>query len=484
MNVLQLVLKQMRQRSLSTWLTLLSILLGVALATAIMIVRREGRALFGQSDYGYDVLIGGKGSPLELVLNTVYQLGKNRSYVPYSLYEQLARPRHPQVKIAVPYAVGDSYKGQRIVGTLPKLFGFDDAGNPLPPEHVMEYRPGRKYEIAQGKVFAANRFQAVVGSDIPRLTGLKLGDHFHATHGLPAPRQTPDIHAEEWQVVGVLKRTHTASDRVIFIPLTTFYCIFEHGEALNAFQQLRTGVPDTNTTVTNTTVTSTTASTTTTAATTQTTPSAPAPNAEPRHYTLNPDGTINLLLPKSEWVVSAILVRTRGQSGFNSQSLMWTINNGNKDAMAINPASEMRDFFNIFLEPNSQLLLLISLLVTVVAAVGILVSIYNSVSARMREIAILRALGATRRRILALICIEAGIIGVLGAILGFIGGHLLAAAGSIYTDRVLGERFNWISVGQEEWIYLAVVVVLAVLAGLVPALKAYRTPVATNLMAG
>src|SRR6185503_6304117 len=87
MNLFQLVLKQMRQRSLSTWLTLLSVLLGVSLAVAIMIIRREGRSVFGQSEFGYEAIVGTKGSPLQLVLNTVYQLDKSPGNIKYSFYE-------------------------------------------------------------------------------------------------------------------------------------------------------------------------------------------------------------------------------------------------------------------------------------------------------------------------------------------------------------------------------------------------------------
>jgi putative ABC transport system permease protein len=102
----------------------------------------------------------------------------------------------------------------------------------------------------------------------------------------------------------------------------------------------------------------------------------------------------------------------------------------------------------------------------------------------MREIAILRALGATRQRILTLICVEAGFIGLAGAILGMLVGHLLAAVGSVYFQRVLGSSIHWSRLDQWELLTLIGVVVLAVLAGLVPAMKAYRTPVATNLVAG
>src|ERR1051325_3995225 len=117
----------------------------------------------------------------------------------------------------------------------------------------------------------------------------------------------------------------------------------------------------------------------------------------------------------------------------------------------------------------------------VVGAASIMTTIYNSVSARRREIAILRALGATRRRILTLICLEAVLVGLLGSVLGVLAGHGLAAGGSVYLARLLGEGIRWTSVGMEEWIYVGAVLVVAFMAGLVPALKAYGTPVAAHL---
>jgi putative ABC transport system permease protein len=100
----------------------------------------------------------------------------------------------------------------------------------------------------------------------------------------------------------------------------------------------------------------------------------------------------------------------------------------------------------------------------------------------MREISILRALGATRVRILVLICLEAGLVGLAGGILGLLAGHLLAAAGSLMMQRFVGESIDWVAIGPAEGLYLGVVVLIAFLAGLVPALKAYRSPVATNLV--
>jgi putative ABC transport system permease protein len=456
MNLFQLVFKQMRQRALGTWLTLLSVMLGVALAVAIMICYREAGSLFGQKDYGYDIIVGKKGSDTQLVMNTVYQLDKSPGNIPYSMYEAMKDPRKfgREVRLAVPYVVGDTYQGQyRIVGTTPSLFGFGDDGQKLDPKRVLEYRPGKRYELAEGHDFGPNRFEAVIGSDLVKLTGLKIGSKFQATHGMPRPGETPDIHPEWWTVVGILKPTHTANDRVVFIPFTSLFTIGEHSAGLKAQYYIAKGLPP------------------------------PPMDVDPDKipvYTMNADGTFNLLVPKDQWEVSAILIKARG--AFPAQSLMYTLNNG-PNVMAVNPASVMRQFFDTFLKGPTLVLLLVALLVTIVAGVGILVSIYNSVSARLREIAILRALGATRTRVLLLICVESGLIGLFGGLLGLLAGHGLAAIGSFYFNRYIGEGINWVSTDRFEWIYLAAVIVIALIAGLVPAMKAYRTPVATNLVA-
>lgn len=472
MNLFQLVFKQMRQRALSTWLTMLSVLLGVALAVAILILHREGAGLFGQRDYGFDVLVGAKGSPTQLVLNTVYHIDRSPGNIPYSIYENLATPRHPLVRSAIPYGVGDTYENHRIVATMPKIFGASDDGETVDPDKAMEYRRDQRLTLAQGRSFAHNKFEAVIGADITERTGLKLGESFAITHGMPVANQSPDVHGEQWTVVGVMAKTHTALDRVIMIPLISFWAISDHEDALHAQAALREG---------------------------RAMPPAAAIDDDHDHeahedeheghhhahesssYNLLEDGTIELKIPKTEWSLSAVLVRSRG--AFQGQTLLYTIRNG-PFADAVNPASVMREFFTVFLEPTTKVLVAIASLVILVAAVGILVSIYNSVSARRREVAILRALGATRGRILAMNCLEAGLIGLFGGVLGLLVGHALAGLGSYYLYRMMGEGIDWFTVGGIEALYLAAVVVIAVLAGLAPALKAYRTPVATNLVAG
>jgi putative ABC transport system permease protein len=606
MNLLQLVLKQMRQRALSTWLTLLSVLLGSALAIGVLILQRESGNVFVQTDFGYDVLIGVKGSPMQLVLNTIYHVDVSPGNVPYVLYEGLRNDRG-NVKFAVPYVVGDTYKGHRVIGTSPVFFGYSedgaalngyDAQGRLKPGFTaparggeaadasgqvaaatFEYRVGHRFTLGQGRMFHPRKFEAVIGSDITEKTGLKLGDRFKVAHDSPGAKASDlDEHDEQWEVVGVLNRTGTAEDRVLFIPMVSFYAIPQHEKALEMNYAAKAGIPmpskappvkepapppaakddhdhdhdhDKPATHATTKAAATKphahddhdhpaapgtprASATTPAQADahkdhdhdhdhDAAPKSPAPATKPattaaahKHddhdhdhanekgtpaaatgatrpeaddhaghdhdeaYDLNPDGTINLKLTKDKWQLSAILIKAR--SNFAGMLMQDTFRRGDV-AMAVNPASVMREFFNTFLKPSTLVLLVVVLVVVVSAAVSILVSIYNAVVARSREIAIMRALGATRGKILTLICTEAGLIGLVGGLVGIILGHGLGAVISTFFEQKMGTGIDWVSTSWHEWVYLGGVVILAVLAGLVPGLKAYRTPVATNLVA-
>lgn len=159
--------------------------------------------------------------------------------IPYEVYEDLSRKTpapagradfRQYVKWAVPFMVGDSYQGRRIVGTSPQMFGVDDHGKPIPDgtdedgkpvSNRFEYRKGRNYELAEGRVFAPRKFEAVIGADLSRTLGLHpydpsksedenlaSGGAFRATHGMPGPNDKPDIHKPKWHIVG-----HPQADR-------------------------------------------------------------------------------------------------------------------------------------------------------------------------------------------------------------------------------------------------------------------------------
>lgn len=545
----------MRQRALSTSLTLLSVLLGVALAIGILILRRESAALFAQTDFGYELLIGpAKGSPLQLTLNSVYHMDVSPGVLPYSVYEDLSRTTpapagradyRRSVRFAVPTVVGDSVNGDRVIGTTPLMFGIGDDGKPVEGE-AFQYRKGRSYQFAKGRAFAAKKFEAVIGSEVARRQGLhlydeskseeenlKLGGAFRVTHGMPTANETPDVHKPRWKVVGILAPTGTANDRALFVPFISLYAIAEHEDGMleqallrakidpklppaqreAAIQQLgidtgrltpemrmKFGLPRSTSGAAPAKVPSGELMSDAAPAAKHddhehdhpATATATAAHDDHDHdeehdaFTLDANGDIMPELPQEQWTLSAIFVKARGgeTAGFATTTMLYNFKVIDDRATAVSPASVMREFFDTFLKGSTTVLLAISVLVTVVAGASITTTIYNSVSARLREIAILRALGATRGRILALICAEAGLIGLVGGVLGMIVGHGLCAVASGYFRRSVGEDINWLKIDPQEWQYLAAVVVLSLLAGLVPAMKAYRTPVATNLVGG
>ncbi|HTW95086.1 MAG TPA: ABC transporter permease [Tepidisphaeraceae bacterium] len=476
MNIFQLVFKQMRQRALGTWLTLLSVMLGTALALAILVLARESNDFLGQRAFGYDSLIGKKGSRVQLVLNTIYHLDVSPGNIPFSIYGEMLKggPYASEVKIAVPFVVGDTVNGKfPIMGTPCTLFGVADnkQQTPIPADQVLGYAQNfdgteKYFELAQGHVFQFNKFEAVIGSDVARLGPYRLGDTFQATHTVGTANTPPEVHPQIWKVVGILKPTHTAADRTVYIPLMSFYTIAAHGAALIAQSRLENGqLPSTGSQFN------------------ASYDSVKIDRDGTEHHTdyiLYPDKTFHLTIDPSVLLISGIMVQSRG--GVALQRLQYFLNNG-PDVMDVNPAGEMRALLDTFLRPSQVTLLIIASLVSIVAAIGILVSIYNSVSARIREIAILRALGATRRTILTLICLEASLIGLFGGLIGLVLAHAACAFASYLLNLYVGQGIDWLRVDWTEGVYLVAVVIVSALAGLVPAMKAYWTPVANNLVA-
>ena len=204
MNLLQIVIRNLRQHCLSTSVTSVSIALAGALLMTVWIVREQSASTFRETNSGFDAVLGARGSQLQLVLNAVFHLEQSPGNVSHADYEEIAA--NPQVERAIPIAVGDNYLGYRIVGTTTNLF----------TDH--EIRAGEKLHVrGQGRLFEHGFREAVVGSYAARRLGLKYGDKFQPFHGLdydPAKK-----HEETYVVVGILEASNTPADRVIWIPL-------------------------------------------------------------------------------------------------------------------------------------------------------------------------------------------------------------------------------------------------------------------------
>src|SRR5438874_9834876 len=119
-GLILIVFRSLRQHALSTVVTVLSVALACGLVMAVFSVKQQTHDAFTGGQAGFDAVLGARGSQLQLVLNTVFHLETSPGNIPWSMYTAIAA--HPRVTLAIPYAVGDNYKGYRIVGTTPEIF--------------------------------------------------------------------------------------------------------------------------------------------------------------------------------------------------------------------------------------------------------------------------------------------------------------------------------------------------------------------------
>jgi putative ABC transport system permease protein len=428
-NIIKIVVRNVKRRRLSTSLTAASVALGVALFVAIGVLRQASEQGFQRTAGICDTIVGAKGDSLQLSLNTLYHMGFSTGNISLASFNEIRNQEG--VSWAAPIALGDSYRSHRIVGVSSEFFeqvkiagsgnlsfsegrSFDFSTEQFVEEHEHlfgEQQAGHDHE--DDEHFS---YQAVIGANVATKLLLKVGDKIVPTHGVEKSTERHDDAASE--IVGILAATGTPIDRAIYIPIIAYYKM--EGHATDHEAEL--------------------------------------------------EGT------RDARGISAIMLSTK--SGYYRQQIYRNINN-RLDAMAVFPSIEMRKLFKL-IGSGDIVLRIISLLVVVVALIGVLVSLYNAMGARRKEFAILRALGASRRSIITIVSLESSIIAFMGAVFGVLLASLAALILATELHKFSGVTIN-VSLGVDE-IYLIVIVTLAgALAGLIPALEAYRTEAAKQL---
>ena len=219
MSLLAMAWRYLMFRRLVTFLTVACLSIGVALVCAVLALRHESESALSRDAGLYDLVAGGKGSPLQLVLSSVYHLDSPTGNIAFTEYERLRRDS--RVLWAAPIGLGDNYAGYRIVGTEAHFFDLPDREG------------GRFFQMARGNVFK-DSFEVVLGSQVASATGLDIGDSFCGTHGLV---EVPggEVHQDfPYRVSGVLEPTGTAQDRAIFGTLKSVWEIHETEDRLHS----------------------------------------------------------------------------------------------------------------------------------------------------------------------------------------------------------------------------------------------------------
>jgi putative ABC transport system permease protein len=442
MSLLGIAWRSIRQRLFTSGLTALSLALGVALVVATLVIGGVVRDAFASGQgLGYNLIVGAKGSPLQLVLNSVYLVSKPIENISWRFYQEFlpaeARPdgvagRYAgSVAKAVPICMGDYFRSFRVVGTNAAYFDTLTVGD------------GRPFGFAAGRNFRDDEFfGGVLGSTVATKLGLAVGDHFSPTHGAD-----DGLVHDPFTVTGILARTDTPVDRGVYVNMEGFYLQEGHAK--------------------------------------------PVPEGEGgdeagaeagKERDLSPAGGNPAPLPFNQREVTAILVQTASPGGMPPELLamgLKTAINEDRDGQAAEPVREIRTLLDLFVRPLELLLLLVTTLVVIVSAIGILVSMVGSALERSRDVAVMRALGARRSHVLTAVLLEAIILAVGGGLVGWLLGHgIVAAIGPLITTNAGVSAGFFSAAPLGEALLVPFLVGLAILSALLPALAAYRTDVA------
>lgn len=210
MKTITLSWRYLWSRPLSAVLNLLLFSTGLASITFIVLAGGQLGRAFDRDLAGIDVVVGAKGSPLQLILSGVFQLDVPTGNIPLTAVKELQK--HPQVAMLIPVSMGDSFRGYRIVGT------------------THDYLHHYAAELAQGVQWSAP-MQAVIGSQVAQHGGLRLGDSFAGTHGLGGGAHAHEL--SPYTVVGVLKPSQTVLDRLVLTSTESVWQVHETDVALD-----------------------------------------------------------------------------------------------------------------------------------------------------------------------------------------------------------------------------------------------------------
>jgi putative ABC transport system permease protein len=396
MNTARLLLAYLRARPLMTLLTVLLVALGMATVTIVTLVTKQADERMTRDAAGIDLVVGAKGSPLQLVLAGVYHLDVPPGNIPFAALAELRGNR--LIASAVPLSLGDTFRGFRIVGTEPAFLALHGA------------------RIALGEPFR-QPMQAVIGAQVAAATGLSPGARFTGSHGLaPGGHDHGD---EAYTVVGVLAPTGGVVDRLVLTPLESVWLTHE-------------GVP--------------------------------ADDAE--REALEAEREITLAL-------------VRYASPIAAATLPRAINASDR-LQAASPAFESARLFRL-VGVGVDGLRAFGALLLATAALSVFVALFQALSDRRRELALMRLLGASPARLFAMLLGEGLLLTAIGVALGLLLGH-----GAVeLAGQWLGRHGDFTLTGAEfdtiELVAAGGALLLGGLAALIPAWLGARTSLAGAL---
>jgi putative ABC transport system permease protein len=405
MNLATVSFAYLRARALNTTLNVLLLAMGIATITLLLLTTSQLEERMQRDARGIDLVVGAKGSPMQIILSSIYQLDVPTGNISWKQAQELAR--HRMVKKVIPLALADNYRGFRIVGTN---------------HDYLEHYGGR---LAQGRLWKAP-LEAVLGAEIAAQSGLAVGATFIGAHGMGGGEGEHMHESYTYQVVGLLAPTGTVVDRVVLTDVTSVWAV--HAD----------------------------------------------------QYDIKDVARVAELLPDDEKELTSLLIQYA--SPLAVATLPRYINQ-NSEMQAASPAYETARLFTI-IGVGVDVLRGFALVLIIAAGLSVFIALYNALLERRYDLAVMRALGASPGKLMALMLFEGALLAGFGAALGLALGHVLT--------ELLGVAFKaakqvavtgWAWVPEELWL-IGLALAVGIFAALLPAWRAYRTDIAATLAQG
>lgn len=423
-------------KPLNTALSIILLTASVAIITLLILLQEQFEKKFSDNIDGIDIVLGAQGSPLQLILSSVYQVDAPTGNIDYT--EAKKWMKHPFVQTAIPLAFGDNYRGYRIVGTTPDYLTKYDA------------------EVSKGKVFAKN-FEVVVGSAIAQKMGLKVGDKFFGSHGDAEEGEVHDNQA--YIVAGIASRTDKVVDNLILCNIQSVWAMHdhEHTEGEEEHDHAHEAVAETH-------------------------DHEGHDHDEEAHgeEAHNHNHEHEAIAPISEEgkEITAVLVKFRSKMGI----VTWPrIIAQNTKMQAASPAIEINRLFTLF-GIGLDALKYLAMGIMIISGISIFIALFNTLKERKYEFALLRVNGASRLQLLSLVLIESLLLCVTGFVFGTIVGRIALVFISGSSEDEFKMSFNPFEfVWEKEGYLFLLTIFVGILAAVIPAVKAYSLNISKTL---
>lgn len=406
-------------KPLNTILSIILLTSSVAIITVLILLEKQFEEKFTNNLDGIDLVMGAQGSPLQLILSSIYQVDAPTGNI--SLDSAKVWMQNPMVGKAIPLAFGDNYKGFKILGT------------------TQDYLSHFKVEFSEGKTFNKN-FEVVIGSEIAQKLTLNVGDEFFGSHGDSEEGEVHDHYA--YKVVGIAKPTGKVVDNLILSNIPSVWQMHHHEEANPAHGEEGHVHED-------------------------------GDEHEHEHHE-----AADLTMDEPGMEITSVLLQMRNPMA----KLTWQrIIPQNTKMQAASPAIEINRLFTLF-GVGIEALRYLAYGIMLISGISIFIALFNTLKERKSEFALLRVNGAGRLQLLKLVLIESLLLCLVGFIFGTILGRIALVLISKSSEADFKLSFNpyefiW---NKEGWL-LALTLLVGIVAALIPAVKAYTLNISKTL---